>query len=232
MKTYATLLATILLANVGWADFTGKVVGVTDGDTIRVLSDNHPIKIRLNGIDAPETGQAYGQRAKQFVSEQCFGQTVRVEESGTDKYGRTIGDIYLEDETHLNVAVVRNGFAWWYRKYAEGNDVLAQAEEEARKAGRGLWAEPNPVAPWDWRHRNDPVKPNPSSAPASTGAALGLLSQPQAAVGSAQLDAATDTHWMTNSSRKRHNSGCRYFKTTNGVPCGASDGTPCKVCGG
>lgn len=133
-------------------EFSGKVVGVSDGDTITVLRDRTPVKVRLNGIDCPETGQDFGSRAKAVTSELVFDQVVRVVPRDTDNYGRTVADVFLADGRSLNHELVRSGFAWWYRKYAPNDGTLARLETEARAATRGLWAQRGAVAPWDWRH--------------------------------------------------------------------------------
>lgn len=134
-------------------EFTGKVVGVTDGDTITVLHDRLGEGIRLHGIDCPEKGQAFGQRAKQFTSELAFGKDITVKVYDVDKYGRTIGDVILPDGRNLNQELVRAGMCWWYRKYAPDDEILAQLEASAREAKSGLWVDPNPVPPWEWRRR-------------------------------------------------------------------------------
>ncbi len=135
------------------SQFSGKVVSVLDGDTIDVLYNRRAKRIRLNGIDAPEKGQAFGQKAKQFVSEQAFGKEVTVRTFGLDKYGRTIGDVFLPDGRMLNEELVREGLAWWYRKYAPSNVTLEKLEAEAREAKRNLWSHKKPVPPWVYRHR-------------------------------------------------------------------------------
>jgi micrococcal nuclease len=137
------LIALIVLAWVAPAraeDFTGRVVGVSDGDTLTVLRGRTPVKIRLHGIDAPEAGQDFGTRAKQAASELAFGKVVTVQPRDTDRYGRT-----------LNHELVRSGFAWWYQKYASGDTTLEQLEAEARATRRGLWSQASPIPPWDWR---------------------------------------------------------------------------------
>ncbi len=156
------ILALFLFASPALAeDFTGKVVGVTDGDTIRVLWDKEEIKIRLEGIDCPESHQAFGTKAKQATSELAFGKTVTVQAKGKDRYGRTLGEIILPDGTNLNRELVRSGFAWWYKRYSK-DESLGRLEAEARAAKLGLWADPNPVPPWEWRQerrrRPQPVK--------------------------------------------------------------------------
>jgi endonuclease YncB( thermonuclease family) len=130
--------------------FSGNVVGVADGDTISVMHNGKAVKVRLQGIDCPEKRQAYGARAKQFTSQRVFGQVVTVIVSGTDRYGRTLGEVVLGDGTNLNRTLVEEGLAWWYRQYSN-DDALRQLEEEARAAGRGLWADRDPVPPWEFR---------------------------------------------------------------------------------
>jgi endonuclease YncB( thermonuclease family) len=134
------------------------VVGVTDGDTIKVLRNGRHEALRLHGIDAPEKGQAFGQRAKQFTSGLAFGKTVAVRVRGLDRYGRTIGDVVLPDGRNLNQEVVRAGYAWWYRRYS-ADQRLAALEAEARAARRGLWADPNPQPPWEWRKGRPRAEP-------------------------------------------------------------------------
>jgi hypothetical protein len=123
---------------------------VADGDTITVLHDRRPETIRLNGIDAPEKAQAFGNRAKQFTAELAFGQIVQVTVRDQDRYGRTVADVRLPDGRSLNHEVARGGYAWWFRRYSR-DASLAALESEARTARRGLWADAYPIAPWDWR---------------------------------------------------------------------------------
>lgn len=133
------------------ADFSGQVVSVLDGDTIEVLHNNRAQRIRLNGIDCPEKGQAYGNRAKQAASELAFGKEVMLQTHGLDKYGRTIADVLLSDNTNINYQLVKNGWCWWYRKYAPGNVILEELERRARASRVGLWADPAPIPPWVYR---------------------------------------------------------------------------------
>ena len=119
------------------ADFTGRVVGVSDGDTITVLHNGKGERIRLHGIDCPEKRQAFGNRAKQFTSKLVFGTTVTVQVVDRDRYGRTVGVVLLPDGRSLNHELVRAGLAWWYRKYSD-DQSLGDLEAEAREAKRGL----------------------------------------------------------------------------------------------
>ena len=151
---YVLLISVVLLPAVSWAtDFTGKVMGVTDGDTITVLHNGRSEKIRLNGIDCPEKAQAYGHKAKEAASALVFGKDVTVQTHGLDKYGRTIGAVLLPDGTNVNQKLVQDGMCWWYRKYSPEDTTLERLETEARNAKSGLWVDPNPVPPWDWRHK-------------------------------------------------------------------------------
>lgn len=130
--------------------FTGRVVGVSDGDTIKILRDRTEVRVRLEGVDCPESSQPHGKRAKQFTSDFCFGKIVGVQEKEKDRYGRTVGEVFLPDGSSLNRELVRNGYAWWYKAYSKDTS-LGTLEAEARAARRGLWADKNPMPPWEFR---------------------------------------------------------------------------------
>ncbi|MCC7421555.1 MAG: thermonuclease family protein [Planctomycetaceae bacterium] len=135
MRTAFILL--LLTAPLPAAELTGRVVGVTDGDTITVLDTNKvQHKIRLEGIDAPESKQAFGTKAKQALSDRVFGKEVRVEWKGKDPYGRILGHVHAGKD-HVNLSMVRDGFAWHFKRYNK-DQKLADAEVEAREAGRGF----------------------------------------------------------------------------------------------
>lgn len=131
----------------------GKVVAVTDGDTIKVLVNKKEVKVRLYGIDTPEKKQAFGTQAKKYTSNKCFGKVVTVKEQGKDRYKRTLGYVILPGKKNLNELLVRDGMAWWYQQYAPNNKRLKQLENDARKAKRGLWKDKAPVPPWEFRKR-------------------------------------------------------------------------------
>jgi endonuclease YncB( thermonuclease family) len=140
---------------------TGKVVSIADGDTITVLdSDNRQYRVRLKGIDAPESSQDYGQASKQNLSGMIFRKTVEVTYSKLDRYGRILGIVRL-DRLEVNLAQVAAGYAWFYREYQNemtGDERIAYAaaEERARRERKGLWQQPNPVKPSEYRHgRNE-----------------------------------------------------------------------------
>jgi endonuclease YncB( thermonuclease family) len=140
-----------LSANTAFADFTSPVVSVLDGDTIEVLHNTHPERVRLSSIDCPERGQAYGQKAKHAASALVFGKEVTLQTHGKDKYGRTLADVLLPDGTNDNNELVKDGWCWWYRKYAPGDTQLEGLEKSARDAKKGLWQDPAPVPPWVYR---------------------------------------------------------------------------------
>lgn len=128
----------------------GRVVGIADGDTLTVLVERQQIKVRLAEIDAPEKAQAFGNRSKQSLSDLCFNKTARLDDKGKDRYGRTVARVYC-DGADANTEQVRRGMAWVYERYAPKNSPLYGAQAEARAARRGLWADNEPVPPWEWR---------------------------------------------------------------------------------
>ena len=133
----------------------GRVVGISDGDTLTLLTQNRQqVKIRLHGIDAPELGQAWGQRAKQALSSLTFRQIVHVQEIDQDRYGRIVGIVYRNQHS-INEALIASGHAWVYREYNK-NKRWDTLETEARKKRRGLWnLHPNQrIPPWDYRQHN------------------------------------------------------------------------------
>lgn len=99
-------------------EFSGPVIHIKDGDTIVVRRDGHPLWLRLNGIDCPEQGQAKGELARKFVSDQCYQKIVKVKTYGKDRYQRMIADIYLQNGESLNLRLVRAGYCHWNRNYA------------------------------------------------------------------------------------------------------------------
>jgi micrococcal nuclease len=132
--------------------FSAKVIGISDGDTLTVLkADKTQVKIRLHGIDCPDTGQDFATRAKEFTSSLVFEKTVRVNPLNTDRYGHTVAEVFLPDGRMLNCELVSAGFAWWYRQYAPDDKLLELLEKTAKFYERGLWADPKPNPPWEWR---------------------------------------------------------------------------------
>jgi micrococcal nuclease len=147
------LLYLLLAAAALAADYSVLVVSVRDGDIIDVLHKQHPERIRLSGIDCPEKGQPYGHQAKQATSAMVFGKEVLLQTYGRDRSGRILADVRLPDGTHVNHTLVKNGWCWWYRKYAPRNTELARLEQQARETKLGLWMGPTHIPPWQWRKR-------------------------------------------------------------------------------
>ena len=140
------------------ADLRGRVVAVSDGDTVTVLdAERHQYKVRLAGIDAPEKAQAFGQASKISLSDQIFGREVAVSWEKKDRYGRIIGKISV-DQRDVCLEQIRRGMAWHYKQYArdqapDDRGAYAEAEVAARAARAGLWHDLAPVPPWEWRHK-------------------------------------------------------------------------------
>ena len=145
--------ATIILALVATCqadEIRGKVVSVADGDTITVLdAEKVQHKIRLQGIDAPEKKQAFGTKSKELMTEKVAGHEVVVTWKEKDRYGRILGEVML-GKRHINLEMVQDGMAWHYVQYSKSKELTA-AEEAARKAKKGLWADKEPVPPWEFR---------------------------------------------------------------------------------
>lgn len=146
----ATLVVALIFTNSFAATLTGKVVRVLDGDTIEVLINKEPLRIRLAEIDCPEKGQPFGNAAKQYVLDTAANQIVTVDDQSKDRYGRTIGEVFLPNGDSLNRLLVSHGYAWHYKQYSK-NKSLGDLENDARVAKRGLWKDKEPVAPWQWR---------------------------------------------------------------------------------
>jgi len=142
----------VFTAPAGAEFFEGLVVKVVDGDTIDVLVGREPRRVRLFGIDTPERGQPWANNAKQALARRVFGKQVRVNDVATDRYGRTVGEVYA-DNVCVGCELVREGNAWVYRHYTD-DPVLYELEAQARAARRGLWSLPEAqrVPPWEWRH--------------------------------------------------------------------------------
>ncbi len=186
---------------------TGKCIGISDGDTVKVLVSGKQVKVRLEGIDCPESHQDYGNKAKQFTAKLIFGKDVTVKVTDTDRYGRAIGRITVNG-TDVNLAIVRAGLAWHYKAYSS-EKALADAETAARRARIGLWSHPHPIPPWDFRKGR-------KAAPART-----------------QPADAEKGFWLNTSSGVRHNSSCKnYGATKRGRPAAKTEGKACGICGG
>jgi len=159
-----TVVAILLLAAINLAEagetLRGRIIAVLDGDTVTLLDESRSQhRIRLAQIDAPEIGhgrnkpgQPFGQRSKQSLSDLAFSKDARADCPQTDRYGRQVCTI-LVGNLDVNLEQVRRGMAWVYRKYAH-DPAYYRAEDEAKGMRRGLWSDPRPIAPWEWRHRD------------------------------------------------------------------------------
>jgi endonuclease YncB( thermonuclease family) len=154
-----SILVAFSLGNMASANIIhGRVVGVSDGDTVTVIDVNKTqYKIRLAGIDAPEKAQAYGQKSKESLSELVFGKQVDVEWSKQDRYGRTVGKIMLAG-VDINLEQIKRGMAWHYKQYQneqspEDRDAYAQYQSQAQERKMGLWRDPTPIEPAVFRQK-------------------------------------------------------------------------------
>lgn len=219
---FLALLSGPLLA----AEYTGKVVGISDGDTLTLLVPDgasfKQIKVRLGEIDTPESKQPYGTRARQTLSDLAYNQQARVVVQDTDRYGRTVGRVYV-GSVDVNAELVKQGAAWVYRQYLKDQSLLA-LEAEAKAAKRGLWGLPEAerCPPWDWRKN---VCPTSGAAPA-----------PASPAASAPTAATSGGFTCGGKRTCREMTSCeeaRFYLTQCGVSSldGNHDGVPCaKLC--
>ncbi len=145
------LLLFFLCAQIYAQTLTGKVIGVKDGDTVVVIDSlKNQTTLRLAEVDCPEKAQAFGNKAKEFTSDQVYLKQIKYIVTDTDRYGRSIAKIYYDDNKYLSAEIIKNGFGWQYKQYSTSK-LLAKLEQEARQNKRGLWVEPNPIYPSDFR---------------------------------------------------------------------------------
>ena len=217
-RTLLAFITTILclLALTSFAAFTGtfkgEVVGVLDGDTIEVMRKGVAVRVRLDGIDCPEKKQAFGARAKQFASQLAFGKEVQIIERGLDRYGRILGEVILPDGTSLNKRLVAEGYAWWYQRYSD-DEELKRLQAQAREAKKGLWGDPKVIPPWIYR--------------------MGGVPQKEDHPVEVLLD-GRDVVFVTKTGGSYHLDGCRYLSESR-IPMALSEARgrgyePCGVC--
>lgn len=150
-RRVASLLLTCAFATAHGADFDGRVVNVHDGDTVTVVATvNVQHRVRLADIDAPELHQPFGRRSRESLAHLCAGKQAHVIDRGRDRYGRIIGAITCAN-VDANAEQVRRGMAWVFVRYARSDSPLYGIEAQARTTAAGLWADPRPVPPWEWR---------------------------------------------------------------------------------
>jgi len=143
--------------------YKGKCIGVHDGDTITVLVGNRQIKVRIEGIDAPELGQDFSQRSKQFLSGLVFGQEVTVKEQSIDRHGRVVGRVFIGDHD-ISPDMISAGLAWHFKKYS--SDInFSRLEKSAQFKKIGIWSIANPLAPWNYRTKFQKIQPLVSPRP-------------------------------------------------------------------
>lgn len=162
MKFPMLIVALLLIVSCKVNVLTGEVVRVADGDTFTLLVDNDTqVRVRLYGIDCPERGQPYNRVATEHLKQLLAKGDVRVKEMDVDHYGRTIGMVYAGG-INVNESLLAAGLAWHYTSF-DNNFSWVALEAHARENKVGLWAEPNPVAPWDWRKEKRETKSRPSN---------------------------------------------------------------------
>lgn len=214
---YILLLLLILWPIVASA-FPAKVIKISDGDTITVLTeDKRQVRVRLFGVDTPEKSQARGRQAADFTKSVSALQMVDIQEMDVDRYGRLVGKVTLADGRVLNAELVANGWAWVYRDYCKTAECTAWSELEgqARAKRVGLWQDRSPQAPWEWRREQR-----------GGGQKKPLLAQAAVAAYSGNIQSHTF-----------HRSGCTFYDCKNCTATFASREAaiqagfaPCGVC--
>lgn len=150
---FKLLFIFFLCAQVYAQTLTGKVIGVKDGDTVVVIdASNNQTTLRLAEVDCPEKSQPFGTKAKQFTSDQIYRKEIKYVVTDTDRYGRSIAMIYYDDNKYLSAEIIKNGMGWHYKRYSTSKE-LANFENSARLHKIGLWVEPNPIEPSEWRRK-------------------------------------------------------------------------------
>lgn len=156
MKRFLISIFLILLAS-GWAfaqRFPVKVVGISDGDSFTVINrDNLQINVRVFAIDAPEKNQAYGDLAKKALSDLIYGKDIEIDVQAQERWGRYVAKVHTPEGRDVALLMLQSGMAWHYTRY-NNSTAYIKAQEAAKNSRRGLWADKNPVAPWDYRKKH------------------------------------------------------------------------------
>lgn len=158
LAKFVALLVVLLSFFSAYRYAPGRIIGVADGDTVIIYtSERERLKVRLYGVDAPEGGQPWGGEAESFVRGLAWLQEVELRVLSTDQYGRAVALVKLPDGRSLNEELVRRGHAWVYRDYCKEYFCggWLRLEKAARENKNGLWSEPSPTAPWNWRKRRN-----------------------------------------------------------------------------
>ena len=132
-------------------EIRGRVIRALDGDSLLIDSDGRNLEVRLFGIDCPEWDQPFGRQAARTTSGLTRGREIRMDVMGRDKYDRLLATVFLPGGLNLNRELVRLGLAWWFRRFAPDDKTLRNLEEQAETGKIGLWADKEPIPPWDWR---------------------------------------------------------------------------------
>ncbi len=224
------LFLAILAGPLVAAEYVGKVVAISDGDTLTLLVPDgarfKQVKVRLGEIDTPESRQPYGNRARQALSDLAFNQQARVVVRDTDRFGRTVGRVYVGN-VDVNAEMVKQGAAWVYRQYLKDQSLLA-LEAEAKAAKRGLWGLPEMerCPPWDWRRGRCATASAPATrAPASPAAAPTAAPTPAASSSGFTCAGKRRCGEMTSCEE------AKFYLTVCGVRSldGDKDGVPCET---
>ena len=224
----------------------GKVTRVSDGDTIHVTDgSNFRHKIRLVGIDAPESSQKFGTESTKRLASLVANRIVKVSYSERDQYDRILGTVWLGD-TNVNLSMVESGHAWAY--HYNQDPQYTEAQSRAKRARRGLWVDPAAQDPWAYRKggKSFPVPQQVDVAPAVQTGAVNLPPPEQrreyraggklpvsSRIAAPVCDDWPDTgFWLSTNSDARHNRNCENYRKTRGYPCTKDEGRPCGKCGG
>lgn len=156
LKILVVLLFEVFLIPSPCFAWTGRVVSISDGDTIKVLHEGKEELVRLYGIDAPEKDQDAGLQAKDLIRALVTGRNIEIQPIDVDSYGRTVGLVSI-DGILLNELMIRNGYAWVYHHFCRipSCSDWIKLEREARRHKKGMWGDANIMPPWEWRQRNE-----------------------------------------------------------------------------
>ncbi len=208
-------------------NLSGKIIGVSSGDTLTILVEATPTVVRLAGVDAPELDQPYGNHAKRILTSRFAGKVATVAVDSRDKNGVAIGEIKVGKQ-NIGLQMLRAGMAWHHRDEKDTTQ-LAKAEAAARKSKRGLWRDASAIAPWRWRDKS--AEPETNEVAAQPAAKPQPTSPP--AINPPAPPVTPTGYWLNTRSNVRHNQRCEYFNNTSqGRYCNAREGRRCGYCGG
>jgi endonuclease YncB( thermonuclease family) len=197
-------------------EYSGRVVGVSDGDTIKILvSGGRQLKVRLAEIDAPEKSQAFGNQSKKAMSGLVYDKTVRVVKINIDRYGRTVGRVYI-GKLDVNAEMLKKGMAWVYTQYST-DPKFPPLEKAAKKSRLGLWADAAPTPPWEYRRGGARGKRAPSPAIGKTGGqkpAFGLNPKCGTKTKCSEMNTCVEAKFFLNVCGLK-----KLDRDGNGVPC-------------